>query len=64
MGPEPGAQLPMVAMRLSDEEQGNLHQVTVPSTGVPENAGRYPSYVSPRCPKQQQSAVASFRMVS
>ncbi len=31
---------------------------------VPENPGRYPPCVCPRCSKQERNAVAPFRMVS
>lgn len=31
---------------------------------VPENPGRYPPCVCPRCSQQARNAVASFRMVS
>lgn len=31
---------------------------------VPENPGRYPPCVCPRCAQQARNAVASFRMVS
>ncbi|MFB6502412.1 MULTISPECIES: hypothetical protein [unclassified Streptomyces] len=34
---ETGAQLATVGLLISDEGEGNLYQVTVPSTGVPEN---------------------------
>lgn len=31
---------------------------------VPENSGRYPPCVCPRCSQQARNAIASFRMVS
>ncbi|MGS2587913.1 SCO3933 family regulatory protein [Streptomyces hebeiensis] len=33
---ETGAQLATVGLLISDEGEGNLYQVTVPSTGIPE----------------------------
>ncbi|MFE2290588.1 hypothetical protein [Streptomyces sp. NPDC059452] len=45
----PGAQLATAGLLPSNKEGGSLHQVTVPSTGVPENPGRYPPYDHPRC---------------
>ncbi|MFJ1590201.1 hypothetical protein ACIOD0_08135 [Kitasatospora albolonga] len=61
---EAGAPLATVGLLISDQGEGNLHQVAAPSTGVPENPGRYPSCGCPQCSEQEQIAVASFRMVS
>ncbi|WP_329457892.1 SCO3933 family regulatory protein [Streptomyces sp. NBC_01497] len=36
MDRETGAQLATVGLLISDEGEGNLYQVTVPSTGIPE----------------------------
>jgi hypothetical protein len=34
---ETGAQLATVGLLISDDGEGNLYQVTVPNTGIPEN---------------------------
>lgn len=43
---QPGAQLATAGLLLPDK--GN-HQLTVSSTGAPENPGHYPPYAYPRC---------------
>jgi hypothetical protein len=37
MDRETGAALSTVGLLISDEGEGNLYQVTVPETGIPEN---------------------------
>ncbi len=51
--------------RDSGQTWGPLTEVRVGEDPVvPENPGRYPPCVCPRCSQQERSAVASFRMVS
>lgn len=51
--------------RDSGQTWGPLTEVRVGEDPVvPENPGRYPPCVCPRCSQQARNAIASFRMVS
>ncbi|WP_229825298.1 hypothetical protein [Streptomyces sindenensis] len=44
---------------------GSLAEVRVGEDSVlPENPGRYPPCICPRCSQKERNAVASFRVVS